>query len=68
MTYLCLHKIPSDVWFVDGGYSNHMSGKRSMFKELDELQKMQVRLEDDKQIQVEGKRTVAVKTSHGKVN
>lgn len=36
MTNLCLHKISSDVWFVDTGCSSHMSSKGSIFKELDE--------------------------------
>ena len=58
---------PSDVWFVDSGCSNHMSGMKAIFKELDETQKMKVKLGDNKEIQVEGKGTVAIKTSHGKV-
>ncbi|KAK3030143.1 hypothetical protein RJ639_037664 [Escallonia herrerae] len=43
------------VWFVDSGYSNHMTGTRSMFKELDESFKKLIRLGDDKQIEVGGK-------------
>lgn len=30
---------PSDLWFVDSGCSNHMTGAKSLFKELDEMQK-----------------------------
>ncbi|GAV92222.1 hypothetical protein CFOL_v3_35603 [Cephalotus follicularis] len=45
----------SSVWFVDSGCSNHMSGTRSVFKELDETQKRQIRLGDNKSIQVEGR-------------
>ncbi|KAJ0084766.1 hypothetical protein Patl1_29610 [Pistacia atlantica] len=52
---------------VDSGYSNHMIGIKSMFKELDETRKMQVKLGNGTEIQVEGKGTVAIKTSHGKV-
>ncbi|KAK3007469.1 hypothetical protein RJ639_013341 [Escallonia herrerae] len=44
-----------------------MTGARSMFKELDESFKKLIRLGDVKQIEVEGKGTVAVKNSHGKV-
>lgn len=44
-----------------------MSGTREMFRDLNESEKMQVKLGDDKDIQVEGKGTVAIKTSHGKV-
>ncbi|KAJ0087758.1 hypothetical protein Patl1_33012 [Pistacia atlantica] len=49
------------------GCSNHMIGIKSMLKELDETRKMQVKLGNGKEIQVEGKGTVAIKTSHGKV-
>ena len=54
---------------MDSGCSNHMSGARSLFQDLNELQKMQVRLEleDDKKIQVERRGTIVVKINHGKV-
>ncbi|GMP92784.1 hypothetical protein CsSME_00042867 [Camellia sinensis var. sinensis] len=32
----------SDVWFVDSGCLNHMTGMKSLFKELDETQKLKV--------------------------
>lgn len=32
----------SDVWFVDSGCSNHMSGDRAIFKDLDESHKLKV--------------------------
>ena len=54
------------VWFLDSGCSNHMSRARSMFQDLDESWKMQARLGDDKKVQVEGKGTIAIKTSHVK--
>jgi len=53
------------VWFMDSGCSNHMAGTRLSFKELDETQKSEVRLGDDKQMKVEGKGTIVIKTSHG---
>ena len=58
--------IHGGVWFVDNRCSNHMTGKMSLFKELDESQKKRVTLGDDKEIQVEGKGTVAITTSQGK--
>ncbi|KAJ0047654.1 hypothetical protein Pint_15564 [Pistacia integerrima] len=51
----------------DNGCSNHMIGMKSMFKEFDGTHKMQVKLGNGKEIQVEGKGTVAIETSHGKV-
>ncbi|KAJ7949808.1 Retrovirus-related Pol polyprotein from transposon TNT 1-94 [Quillaja saponaria] len=54
------------VWFVDSGCSNHMSREKSAFKKLDETKKKKGRiwLGDNKEIQVEGKGTIAVHTSH----
>ncbi|KAH0661062.1 hypothetical protein KY290_029883 [Solanum tuberosum] len=60
------HK-PSDIWFVDSGCSNHMTGAKSMFRDLDEKQKKKVQLGNTKEMQVEGKGKVAVDTSHDKV-
>ncbi|XP_078150499.1 uncharacterized protein LOC144545855 [Carex rostrata] len=44
----------SQVWFLDSGCSNHMSGYKYLFEELDESYKKPVSLGNDKQIQVEG--------------
>jgi hypothetical protein len=57
----------SDLWFVDSGCSNHMTGTKSLFQELDETKKITVQLGNKKEMQVEGKGTVGVDTSHGKV-
>ncbi|KAK6255552.1 hypothetical protein SCA6_016857 [Theobroma cacao] len=53
----------NDVWFLDNGCSNHMSGTRSLFKELDESNKTDVTLGDSKKIRVEGRGTINIKTS-----
>lgn len=67
MAYCDVNDDESHVWFVDSGCSNHMSGTRSMSKEIDESQRKNIRLGDNKQIQVEGKGTAAVETNHGQV-
>ncbi|KAL6324297.1 hypothetical protein AAG906_007415 [Vitis piasezkii] len=54
----------NNIWFLDSGCSNHMTGIKSLFKELDESHKLKVKLGDDKQVQVEGKGTVAVNNGH----
>lgn len=66
MTHLDTNKV-GNVWFVDSGCSNHITGTKTMFKELDEAHKMQVQLGNGKELQVEGKGTVAIETNHGKV-
>lgn len=50
---------------MDSGCSNHMSGERSLFKGLDESKKSEVRLGDDKLMKVQGKGTIAIKTTNG---
>ncbi|KAL5762607.1 hypothetical protein ACOSP7_018871 [Xanthoceras sorbifolium] len=66
MTHLNVDAL-NDIWFLDSGCSNHMSGIKSTFKELDESYKVQVKLGDNKQIQVEGKEMVAIKTGNNGV-
>ncbi|KAH0663908.1 hypothetical protein KY290_029785 [Solanum tuberosum] len=36
-----------DIWIIDSGCSNHMSERRSLFKELDKLEKSEVHLGND---------------------
>jgi transposase InsO family protein len=65
MAYSNSQEMTKDIWFVDSGCSNHMSGKRESFEKLDETHKLKVKLGDNNSIQVEGKGTVIVKTLNG---
>nr|GEU80705.1 retrovirus-related Pol polyprotein from transposon TNT 1-94 [Tanacetum cinerariifolium] len=53
----------NNVWYIDSGCSNHMCGARSMFKELDKSQRKEVTLGNDWKMKVEGKCSVAIKTT-----
>ena len=53
------------VWYVDSGCSNHMSNAKSIFRTLDETAKTKVRLGDGKQLEVEGRGTIAITTEQG---
>nr|XP_010918050.1 uncharacterized protein LOC105042504 [Elaeis guineensis] len=55
MAHMHVNDVPSEIWFSNSGCSNHMSGMRSMFKELDETHKLRVRLGEDKLLQTEEK-------------
>ncbi|GJR57044.1 hypothetical protein Tco_1499206 [Tanacetum coccineum] len=55
----------NDVWYLGSGCSNHMSHIKSIFKDMDESQKSEVTLGNDKLIKIEGRVTVAIKTSLG---
>ncbi|GKV09408.1 hypothetical protein SLEP1_g20916 [Rubroshorea leprosula] len=52
----------SDLWFLDSGCSNHMTGVRGLFRNFNETVKLKVRLGDNKQVQIEGKGTIAIRT------
>ncbi|KAL1219421.1 Retrovirus-related Pol polyprotein from transposon TNT 1-94 [Cardamine amara subsp. amara] len=45
----------SNVWYLDNGASNHMSGNRSFFVNLDETITGKVRFGDDSRIDIKGK-------------
>jgi GAG-pre-integrase domain len=51
------------IWYLDSRCSNHMSGYIELFTEIDTTYKNEVKLGDDKIIQVQGKGTVAIPTS-----
>ena len=60
------HTSDQNLWFIDSGCSNHMSNSRSLFETLDVSKKSEVRLGDNKTVQVDGKGTIAICSSTGK--
>ncbi|KAH7685847.1 RNA-directed DNA polymerase protein [Dioscorea alata] len=56
---------PSTVWLIDSGCSNHMTGDRLLFSNLNESQKITMRLGDDKKMMVCGVWTVTINTQAG---
>ncbi|XP_076923351.1 uncharacterized protein LOC143585448 [Bidens hawaiensis] len=54
----------SHIWFIDSGCSNHMTGLKAIFTDLDETFKMGVQLGDKKRLNVEGRGTVKIQTGH----
>ena len=48
----------SNIWYLDNGASNHMSGNRSFFSELDEKITGKVRFGDDSRIDIRGKGSI----------
>ncbi|KAJ0500422.1 putative RNA-directed DNA polymerase [Helianthus annuus] len=55
----------ASIWFIDSGSSNHMTGKRSLYRDLDSTKKVQVKMGNGKGIQVEGKGVVKLIMSNG---
>ena len=59
MSYVELYKARrEDAWFLDLGCSNHMSGDRTMFNELDEKLQHKVKLGNNTKMDVMGKGSV----------
>lgn len=48
----------SDVWYLDNGASNHMTGNRSYFTTLDETITGKVKFGDDSRIVIKGKGSI----------
>lgn len=49
------------VWLLDSGYSSHMTGRKEFFRQLEEFQGSKVKLGDGKEMEVQGKGSIAVK-------
>lgn len=54
--------IAETIWLVDSGCSNHMSGVKELFRDIDNTHTLIVRLGDNKEINVEGKGIVMLDT------
>eukprot|EP00253_Pinus_taeda_P031358 PITA_31358 len=54
-----------DIWFLDSGCSNHMTGNLALFSALDQGVKSQVTLGTDRKISVVGKGEVKIFTKKG---
>ncbi|XP_073367961.1 uncharacterized protein [Aegilops tauschii subsp. strangulata] len=56
---------PDPVWYLDTGASNHMTGDRAAFTELDNTITGSVRFGDGSVVQIEGRDTVALAIEGG---
>ena len=54
-----------EVWFLDSGCSNHISGTVEIFWTIDESVKLEVKFGNDHQISVMGKGSISIRTKKG---
>ena len=67
MFYTC-HKASDqnkDVWFLDSGCSNHMTGDESIFVKMNASSSPQVKMGNVALVQTKGKGTIAIETKMG---
>ena len=56
----------NDLWFLDSGCSNHMTGDESIFMSLDTSTTSQVKMRNGAIVQSKGKGTIAIDTRKGR--
>lgn len=56
---------PDNIWYLDNGASNHMTGNRSYFKSLNEKITGKVRFGDDSRIDIKGKGSIVFCCKNG---
>jgi hypothetical protein len=56
----------SNIWFLDSGCSNHMTGNKGLFENLNTSVKAQIKLGNDNIVEVMGKGAINVITNNGK--
>ncbi|KAG6487750.1 hypothetical protein ZIOFF_056351 [Zingiber officinale] len=55
----------NEVWFLDSGCSNHVTGNKEHFVEIDNSYNSLLELGDSKKLKIEGKGVVAIKAANG---
>lgn len=57
--------VETNLWYLDNGASNHMTGIRSIFNDMDETVTGQVRFGDGSTVEIRGKGSVMFKCKNG---
>lgn len=55
-----------NIWYLDNGASNHMTGRREKFEKLDRTVKGEVKFGDGSLVKIEGKGSIRIACKNGK--
>ncbi|KAL8097202.1 hypothetical protein AgCh_030354 [Apium graveolens] len=58
-------RVESNVWYLDNGASNHMTGQKSKFEEIDETVAGQVKFGDGSIVHIKGKGSIRMRCNNG---
>ncbi|KAL8149346.1 hypothetical protein AgCh_006384 [Apium graveolens] len=56
-----------NMWYLDNGASNHMTGRREKFEKLDKTVKGEVKFGDGSLVKIEGKGTIRIMCKNGEM-
>ena len=64
MFYAChkTHEDKKEVWYLDSGYSNHMTADKDIFLDMDSSFNSKVKLRNGDHVEIKGKGSIAVET------
>ncbi|KAL5814583.1 hypothetical protein ACOSQ4_025224 [Xanthoceras sorbifolium] len=57
--------VTENVWYIDSGCSNYMTGNKNIFGILNDSFQSEVKIGDDKRLQVKGKGDILIQTKKG---
>ena len=60
------HSDKDNIWYLDNGTNNHMTGNRDYFTKIDEKITWKVRFGDDSRIDIKGKGSILFASKDGK--
>ncbi|CAM8996692.1 unnamed protein product [Rhodiola kirilowii] len=65
LTYKGNEECKKNIWYLDSGASNHMSGQKELFTEIDDTVYEEVTFDDSSKAQIKGKCTIMIILKNG---